>query len=76
MDNNHDVFELLTLVAQPISRQALIPLILDLYSVHRSETSKARAFKLGIVMHFTPAGWIDILQSLDRYISGALKTIG
>jgi hypothetical protein len=54
---------------------APIHLILDLYSVHRCEASRACAIELGIVLHFIPAGWTDELQLLDRYVFGVLKSI-
>jgi transposase len=40
---------------------APIHLILDLYSVHRCEPSRACVVELGIVLHFIPAGWTDEL---------------
>jgi hypothetical protein len=52
-----------------------IHLILDAYSVHRSESSRAVAEELGIELHFIPPGWTDQLQPLDRYVFGALKSV-
>jgi hypothetical protein len=50
-------------------------LILDSYSVHRAAATKTVARRLGIQLHFIPAGWTDTLQPLDRYIFGALKSM-
>jgi hypothetical protein len=50
-------------------------LILDLYSVHRSDQVKAEAARLGIRLYFIPAGFTDELQPLDRYIFGVLKAM-
>jgi hypothetical protein len=54
--------------------QKEIHLILDMYSVHRSEGSKTVARQLSIQLHFIPPGWTDEPQPLDRYIFGALKS--
>jgi hypothetical protein len=50
-----------------------IYLILDSYSVHRSDKTRAYAGELNIELRFIPPGWTDGLQPLDRYIFGAMK---
>jgi hypothetical protein len=55
--------------------QQPIHLVLDMYSVHRSEKSRAVARELGIQLHFIPPGWTDELQPLDRYVFRALKSV-
>lgn len=52
-----------------------IHLVLDSYSVHRSQQSRELANRLKIRLHFIPAGWTDELQPLDRYVFGALKSM-
>jgi transposase len=52
-----------------------IHLILDAYSVHRSQDTRNIARELNIELHFIPPGWTDELQPLDRYIFGAMKSI-
>jgi hypothetical protein len=48
-------------------------LILDCYSVHRTENIKKHADKLGIHLVFIPARMTEAYQLLDRYIFGILK---
>jgi hypothetical protein len=50
-------------------------LILDLYSVHRSQKVREEAAALGIHLYFIPAGFTDELQPLDRYVFGVLKAM-
>jgi hypothetical protein len=44
-------------------------------SIHRTDTIKGYAEKLGIVLWFIPAGYTDELPPLDRAVIGALKAI-
>jgi hypothetical protein len=42
--------------------------------MHRSRGSRELEARLGIILHFIPAGWTDELQPLDPYVFGALKS--
>jgi hypothetical protein len=53
-----------------------IYVVLDLYSVHRSEATKRLAARLNIELLFIPPGQTGELQPLDRTIFGAMKQIG
>jgi hypothetical protein len=57
----------------PAGRQ--LHLILDLYSVHRSQEIKEYGKELGIRLWFIPAGFTDRLQPLDRAVFGAMKAM-
>ena len=50
-----------------------IYLLLDLYSVHRSDEIKELAENLGIHLVFIPPGMTDHYQPLDRRVFGVLK---
>jgi hypothetical protein len=50
-------------------------LILDRYSVHRSDDIKRYAKRRGIQLWFIPGGFVDERQSLDRAVSGAIKAM-
>jgi hypothetical protein len=52
-----------------------IDLVLDCYSVHRSQEIRDHATRLGIRLWFIPAGHTDQLQPLDRAVFGAIKAI-
>ena len=52
-----------------------IILLLDCYSVHRSQEVKEKASPLGIELIFIPPGMTDSCQPLDYRIFGALKGI-
>jgi hypothetical protein len=58
-----------------ISINQPIQLILDCYSVHRSEQIKQYAADRFIQLWFIPAGHTDALQPLDRAVFGAMKSI-
>jgi hypothetical protein len=58
-----------------ISAHLPIHLILDCYSVHRSEQIKQYAADRCIKLWFIPAGHTDALQPLDRAVFGAIKSI-
>jgi hypothetical protein len=50
-------------------------LVLELYSVHRSQEIKDYAKVLGIRLWFIPAGFTDRLQPLNHALFGAMKAI-
>ena len=50
-----------------------IYLLLDQYSVHRTETVRNLAQSLGIELIFIPPGMTDAYQPLDRRVFGVLK---
>jgi hypothetical protein len=50
-----------------------IHLLLDLYSVHKSQETRQTARALNIDLYFVPAGQTDCLQPLDISIFGPLK---
>ena len=50
-----------------------IYLLLDMYSVHRSDETKTLAENLGIELIFIPPGMTDHYQPLDRRVFGVLK---
>jgi hypothetical protein len=58
-----------------ISADQPIQLILDCYSVHRSEQIKEYAAARCIRLWFIPAGHTDAMQPLDRAVFGAMKSI-
>jgi transposase len=49
--------------------------ILDVYAVHKSPEVLKAAERLGVVLHFIPAGQTDHYQPLDRAVFGVLKAI-
>jgi hypothetical protein len=51
-------------------------LILDCYSVHRSEDIKKSVEKIGIKVLFIPAGMADAYQPLDLSVFGVMKASG
>jgi hypothetical protein len=69
----HDYYAIDTRFA--ISEDQPIHLILDCYSVHRSEQIKQYAADRCIKLWFIPAGHTDALQPLDRAVFGAIKSI-
>ena len=50
-----------------------IHVILDIFSAHRSETTKKLAKDLNIILHYIPAGFTDMYQPLDTTIFAVLK---
>jgi hypothetical protein len=52
---------------------AAIHLILDGCATHRGGVVLALAGELGVVLPFIPPGLTELLQPLDRSISGALR---
>jgi hypothetical protein len=50
-----------------------IHVILDSYAVHRCDAARERAETVRIHLHFLPPGLTDIMQPLDRSVSGAMK---
>jgi hypothetical protein len=50
-----------------------VHLILGTFSAHRCQEVRDVARSLNIMMHFIPAGAMDTMQRLDRYVFGAMK---
>lgn len=48
-------------------------LVLDCYSVHRTEAMRSHAEGMGIHLVFIPPGLTDEFQPLDRFVFGAMK---
>jgi hypothetical protein len=67
--------EYLVMLKREFPEDEPVYLILDCYSVHRSQEIREYARQLGIVMKFIPAGMTDSLQPLDRAVFGTLKGI-
>jgi hypothetical protein len=58
-----------------IPRECRLHLILDCYSLHRSDDTKRCATRRGIQLSFILAGFTDELQPLDRAVFGAVKAM-
>jgi hypothetical protein len=58
-----------------IGRELPLHLILDCYSVHRSEEITRYAERLAIRLWFIPPGHTDELQPLDRTVFGSMKAV-
>jgi hypothetical protein len=67
--------EYLAILKSAFPGEEPIYLILDCYSVHRSQEIREYARHLGIIMKFIPPGTTDSLQPLDRAVFGTLKGI-
>ena len=52
-----------------------VHLVLDLFSVHRSDNTKMLASELGIQLHFVPAGLTDKFQPLDVAVFSPVKSM-
>ena len=65
--------EFLLAVREHFSDDDPVYLLLDLYSVHRTDEIRQLAESLNIVLIFIPPGMTDQYQPLDRRIFGVLK---
>ena len=58
-----------------VIKETPIDLICDCYSVHIQEDVRNAAAALNINLHFIPPGATDLLQPLDRFVFGGLKSM-